>query len=67
MSNIPRNIKNCDLHTAFLNFLKRVINDNQQLLSDICQLKKSRKLLTYDPSLKSYLTPIRSDNYQDVY
>jgi hypothetical protein len=54
----PMDIKNNDLYNAYYSLLNKVITSYQSIFSQILRLKEARKTLTYNPSLKYYLTPI---------
>lgn len=52
------NIRNNDLYNAYYSLLNKVITSYQSIFAEILRLKEARKTLTYNPSLKYYLTPI---------
>ena len=69
MVNIPSTIKNSDLYYAYYSLLDKVIHDYQPHFNQISQFKEARKSLTYNPSLKQYLTPLPGapEGYIDPY
>ena len=48
---------NPDLYNVYYSLLNKVITSYQSIFADIVRLKEARKTLTYNPSLKYYLTP----------
>jgi hypothetical protein len=51
------NFINPDLYNAYYSLLNKVITNYQSIFAEIVRLKEARKTLTYNPSLKYYLTP----------